>query len=150
MREPDYLDIGEITRGRAIKLAGAALVASALGMFAAPSARATSQYSSNVVYIKDFYFSPASISVQPGTAVTWVNAGDVDHTVTSYDGQFDSGVLMPGDWYTVKFFGYGTISYYCAIHPDMTGSVGVGVPAQAASGSYAPMGGGHMSMGGGY
>ncbi|MGH3146024.1 MAG: plastocyanin/azurin family copper-binding protein [Rubrobacter sp.] len=117
----------------------------------APSAGATGYPTGKVVYIEDFYFSPASVSVQPGTTVTWVNAGKVPHTVTADSGQFDSGVLMPGDSYTVKFFGHGTLTYFCAIHPEMRGSVGVGVPATyAGGGSHAPMGGRHMSMSGGY
>jgi plastocyanin len=92
------------------------------------------------VSIQDFFFSPANVSVEPGTTVTWVNEGNVPHTVTSDDGQFDSGVLMPGDSYTVMFKGQGTITYHCAIHPSMTGSVTVGRPAMGAGGGGQPMG----------
>jgi plastocyanin len=67
--------------------------------------------------------------------------------VTSDDGQFDSGVLMPGDSYTVMFKGQGTITYHCAIHPSMRGSVTVGT---SAMGGGQPMGGQPMMMGGGY
>jgi len=116
----------------------------------APSAGATGgQQTGTIVYIRDFYFSPAKIAVEPGTTVTWVNLGRHPHTVTSFDGQFDSGTLWPGESYKVKFIGHGTLGYYCAIHPSMTGSVGVGTPA--ASGA-STMGGGTMgggSMGGG-
>jgi plastocyanin len=92
------------------------------------------------VSIQDFFFSPANVTVEPGTTVTWVNEGNVPHTVTSDDGQFNSGVLMPGDSYTVVFKGRGTITYHCSIHPSMMGSVTVGTP---------PMGGasGQMMMG---
>ena len=92
----------------------------------APSAGA--QGMTTQVSIQDFFFSPANVSVPAGTTVTWVNDGNVPHTVTSDDGQFDSGVLMPGDSYTVMFKGQGTITYHCAIHPSMTGSVTVGAP----------------------
>ena len=106
----------------------------------APSARATGlQTTTTTVYIKDFYFSPAKIAVEPGTTVTWVNKGRHPHTVTSFDGQFDSEILWPGESYKVKFVGHGTIGYYCAIHPSMTGSVSVGTPA--FSGGAQPMGG---------
>src|SRR5215213_5224359 len=88
----------------------------------------TTQGATPTVSIQDFFFSPANVSVPAGTTVTWVNEGNVPHTVTSDDGQFDSGVLMPGDSYTVMFKGQGTITYHCAIHPSMTGSVTVGTP----------------------
>ena len=134
---------------RLIYLGALALV---LVVLIAPSARATGlQTTTTTVYIKDFYFSPAKITVEPGTTVTWVNKGRHPHTVTSFDGQFDSGVLMPGDSYKVKFVGHGTLSYYCAIHPFMRGSVSVGTPA--VGGGAQPMGGqpmGGQPMGGGY
>jgi plastocyanin len=119
-----------------------------LAVLIAPSAGATGgQQTGTIVYIRDFYFSPTKIAVEPGTTVTWVNLGLHPHTVTSFDGQFDSGTLMPGDSYKVKFIGHGTLGYYCAIHPSMTGSVSVGTPA--VSGGASTMGGGTMGGGGG-
>ena len=98
------------------------------------------------VSIQDFFFSPANVTVEPGTTVTWVNEGNVPHTVTSDDGQFDSGVLMPGDSYTVMFKGQGTITYHCTIHPSMRGSVTVGTPMGGSSGQ--PMMGQSAGMAG--
>ena len=46
--------------------------------------------------------------------------------MTADDGSFDSGVLNPGDSYTVAFDGQGTVTYHCTIHPEMRGSVTVG------------------------
>jgi plastocyanin len=115
---------------RLIYLAALALVAMVV---MAPSA--TAQGMTTPVSIQDFFFSPANVSVQAGSTVTWVNEGNVPHTVTSDDGQFDSGVLMPGDSYTVVFKGRGTITYHCAIHPSMTGSVTVGTPMGAMGGT---------------
>ena len=127
---------------RLIYLGALALV---LVVLIAPSARATGlQTTTTTVYIKDFYFSPAKITVEPGTTVTWVNKGRHPHTVTSFDGQFESGTLWPGESYNVTFKGHGTIGYYCAIHPSMTGSVSVGTPV--SSGGAQPMGG--QPMGG--
>jgi plastocyanin len=103
----------------------------------APSAGATGQ--TVTVSIGDFYFSPANITVQPGTAVTFVNEGQEPHTATAFNGQFDSGVLNPGDSYTVVFKGWGTIAYYCEIHPDMRGSVSVGTPTTTGGASGQPM-----------
>jgi plastocyanin len=114
---------------RLIYLAALALV---VMVVMAPSAGA--QGMTTQVSIQDFFFSPANVTVEPGTTLTWVNEGSVPHTVTSDDGQFDSGVLMPGDSYTVMFRGQGTITYHCAIHPSMRGSVTVGTPPSPSMG----------------
>lgn len=104
------------------------LAALALAVIVVMAPSATAQGMTTPVSIQDFFFSPANVTVEPGTTVTWVNEGNVPHTVTSDDGQFDSGVLMPGDSYTVMFKGQGTITYHCVIHPSMRGSVSVGTP----------------------
>jgi len=107
----------------------------------APTARAQGQ---NVVTvpIRDFFFDPSAITVEPGTTVMWVNEGTHPHTVTADDGQFDSEALMPGDSFMITFSGSGTLTYHCEIHPSMRGSVtvsdgGVG----AASFAFARAGG---------
>ena len=129
------------------------LAALALVLIVVMAPSATAQGTTTTVSIQDFFFSPANVSVPAGTTVTWVNEGNVPHTVTSDDGQFDSGVLMPGDSYTVMFKGQGTITYHCMIHPSMTGSVTVGMPAaMGGGGGGQPMGGqpmGGQPMGGG-
>jgi plastocyanin len=78
------------------------------------------------VSIQDFFFAPADALVGAGDQITFVNEGNEPHTVTADDGQFDSGVLNPGDSFTVTFEGSGTITYHCEIHPSMVGSVTVG------------------------
>ena len=107
------------------------------------------------VNIGDNFFDPPQSAVEPGSTITWTNNGDEPHTVTADDGSFDSGMLNPGDSYTVAFDGQGTVTYHCAIHPEMRGSVtvggggggGGGVPAeQPASGDMS----GGMGAGGGY
>src|SRR5215204_4844998 len=93
------------------------------------------------VNIGDNFFDPPQSAVEPGSTITWTNNGDEPHTVTADDGSFDSGMLNPGDSYTVAFDGQGTVTYHCAIHPEMRGSVtvggggggGDGVPAEQPS-----------------
>jgi plastocyanin len=75
------------------------------------------------VSIQDGFFEPADIVVAPGTTVEWVNEGYYPHSVIADDGQFDSGLLYPGDSYMVTFYGQGTITYHCS--PHMGGSVTV-------------------------
>lgn len=112
------------------------------------------QPTSNVwsVSIEDFYFEPADTAVQPGDTIMWVNEGNHPHTVTSDDGQFDSGVLNPGDAYEVTFTGQGTITYHCSIHSSMMGSVSVGQSGggTAPSASPPPMPAAPMPMSSGY
>ena len=107
------------------------------------------------VAIEDFYFEPADAAIQPGDTIVWTNEGNTPHTVTSDDGQFDSGVLNPGQSYAVTFTGGdGTLTYHCKIHPSMMGSVsggGSGGGAAPMEQPAAPAGGGmSMPMMGGY
>ncbi len=104
-------------------LAALALVA-ALAL--APDAGA--QTNTMTVSIEDFFFSPAHMTVQPGTTVTWVNNGQAPHTVTATDpaGTFDSGTLQPGESFSFTFKQPGAYGYYCTIHPFMKGTVTVG------------------------
>jgi plastocyanin len=83
------------------------------------------------VSIQDGFFDPADIVVAPGTTVEWVNEGNNPHSVIADDGQFDSGLLNPGDSFRVTFFGQGTLTYHCS--PSMAGSVTV-APLEPASG----------------
>ena len=81
------------------------------------------------VSIGDNFFEPAAATIDPGDSVTWTNNGAVPHTVTAENGLFDSGVLDPGESYTVDFDGQGTLAYYCTLHPEMRGSLTVGSAA---------------------
>jgi plastocyanin len=105
------------------------------------------------VGIGDNFFDPPDAAIEPGSTITWTNNGALPHTVTADDGSFDSGVLNPGDSYTVAFDGQGTVTYYCTIHPEMRGSVTVGGGGSGGGPAEQPasedMSGG-MGAGGGY
>ena len=77
------------------------------------------------VEIKDFAFNPETLSVAPGTTVTWTNNDTTAHTVTAADGSFDSGNLAPGDSFSFTFEDAGSFDYACMYHPNMTASVDV-------------------------
>lgn len=81
----------------------------------------------NTVSIKNFVFDPASITVKVGTTVTWANADQDPHTVTSdgKSGPLNSKPLNQGDTYQYTFTQAGTFSYLCTIHPFMTATVTV-------------------------
>jgi plastocyanin len=77
------------------------------------------------VTIDNFAYDPPSLTVAPGTKVTWVNRDDVPHTVTSTakPKRFDSGTLDTDQRFSHVFTGPGTYEYFCAVHPKMTASV---------------------------
>jgi plastocyanin len=81
----------------------------------------------NTVSIKNFAFDPPSITVKAGTTVTWTNADQDPHTVTSdgKSGPLNSKPLNQGDTYQYTFAQAGTFSYLCTIHPFMTATVTV-------------------------
>ena len=73
----------------------------------------------NAVSIKNFAFSPASITVKAGTTVTWTNSDTAPHTVTDLNQAFDSGNIASGKTYKFKFATAGTYTYHCLIHSMM-------------------------------
>jgi len=73
------------------------------------------------VDISNFAFDPATITVDKGSTVTWINKDSVAHTITGTG--FDSGSFDTGQNYSHKFDQAGTYEYYCAIHPSMKGTV---------------------------
>jgi plastocyanin len=78
------------------------------------------------VTLIDESFQPPAVEVAVGGTVTWKNIdGDDDHTVTADDGTFNSGIMPAGTDFQVTFDSPGTFSYFCAIHPEMRGTVSV-------------------------
>ena len=75
------------------------------------------------VKIDNFSFEPQTLSVAVGTTVTWTNRDDIPHTVVSTDGVFKSKVRDTDETFSYTFTKAGTYSYYCSVHPKMTGQV---------------------------
>jgi plastocyanin len=97
-----------------------ALLATARGVSANPQQAATAE-----VKIDNFSFGPATLTVAPGTTVTWINRDDIPHTVVSTDDPktFKSKVLDTDEKFSFTFTKPGTYSYFCSIHPKMTATV---------------------------
>ena len=80
-------------------------------------------------------FQPNPIQVAVGTKVTWTNNDSQPHTVVSGssgqpDGKFDSSpnfnpLIAPGGTFEHTFTEAGQYPYYCALHPNMVGTVSV-------------------------
>lgn len=77
----------------------------------------------NNINIANFAFSPATLTINAGTKVTWTNNDGMTHTVTSDNGVFNSGNLSPNATFSYTFNSTGTFTYHCAIHTYMTGTV---------------------------
>ncbi|MCP1716220.1 glucose/arabinose dehydrogenase/plastocyanin [Methanocalculus alkaliphilus] len=75
------------------------------------------------IRIENFAFQPQSITIEAGTTVIWTNSDPVDHTVTSTEGIFDSGLFGKGEEFEYTFNEPGTYPYFCIPHPQMTGEV---------------------------
>jgi nitrite reductase (NO-forming) len=85
--------------------------------------------------LTDTAFQPNPIQVSVGDTVTWTNGDTQPHTVTSGengtpDGKFDSSpnfnpLLVPGQTFSHTFTEAGQYPYYCALHPNMVGTVSV-------------------------
>jgi len=75
------------------------------------------------VKIANFTFDPPVLTVKAGTTVTWVNGDDIPHVVAEKDGKFRSGALDTDDSFSQSFATTGTVEYFCAIHPHMTGKI---------------------------
>jgi len=75
------------------------------------------------VKIDNFSFTPATLTVKAGTQIVWTNGDDIPHTVVSDDQSFKSKVLDTDEKFTFTASKPGTYSYFCSIHPKMTGKV---------------------------
>jgi plastocyanin len=109
-------------RGVAALLAGLALSTAAFSLAAADAASTAAK--PVTVDIRNFAFSPKTLTVHAGTRVVWTNRDDEPHVVVSAGHQFaTSRALDTSDSYTVTFDHAGTYAYYCGIHPMMVGTV---------------------------
>jgi plastocyanin len=75
------------------------------------------------VKIDNFVFSPNPVTVPVGSTIRWTNQDDIPHNVVSDDKSFKSKVLDTDETFTYTFTKPGTYSYFCSIHPKMTGKV---------------------------
>jgi len=78
---------------------------------------------SDQIMVENFSFQPGTLTVKIGTTVTWVNHDDEPHTVNENNKIFKSGTLDTDAKFSYKFTSPGTYSYFCSLHPRMTGQV---------------------------
>lgn len=82
------------------------------------------------IVVKNLIFRPSPSSVAPGTNVTWTNADNFTHTVTSGvrgkpDGEFDAELIAQGTTFSFTFPQAGNYTYFCSIHSGTDGVITV-------------------------
>ena len=76
------------------------------------------------IEIKDFSFNPQTITVKSGEKITWINHDDEPHTVVSADKEFKKSTALDTDQeFTITAGAPGTYTYFCSVHPKMTGTI---------------------------
>jgi plastocyanin len=105
----------------------ASLAAGLLALAASGSASAQQMVSVNIIDTprpqERWGYAPRMQRVEPGTWVTWSNAGEDAHTVTAFDASFDSLELQPSEGFSWFFDQPGTFEYLCTLHDWMVGRV---------------------------
>jgi len=78
----------------------------------------------NTIEIKDFAFNPQTITVKSGEKITWTNRDEEPHTVVSVEKQFKKSSALDTDQsFTITAGAPGTYTYFCSVHPKMTGTI---------------------------
>jgi plastocyanin len=75
------------------------------------------------VTIDNFAFTPASLTVKPGTVVTFVNHDDIPHSIVDVGKAFRSRALDTDETYAFTFTTAGDYDYFCGLHPHMKGKI---------------------------
>ncbi len=125
--------------GRPVFKAITLVVSAILGIMAAvvvnpPEADQNSASAATLnVFIQGFAFDKETQKVSVGDTVQWVNRDAVGHTTTSNSALWDSGSLSQGQSFSFTFTTPGSFSYFCAIHPSMTGTIVVSQPQGSPS-----------------
>jgi plastocyanin len=105
---------------RFARVAGAFAMAIALN--AAPVLAASPKSITHTIVMDVMTFSPASLAVNKGDKVVWINKDMFPHTATA-KGAFDSGVLQPHAKWTYTANKRGEFAYVCTLHPTMKGAL---------------------------
>lgn len=86
----------------------------------------TEAVTTETVAIRDFAYTPATITVKKGSTVTWTNNDAMQHDVmpdAESDDFMGSKLLSKGESYSFTFDTPGTYTYHCSPHTYMKGTV---------------------------
>jgi plastocyanin len=122
-KQPNLAPFGGAThRLRAPRMTRLAIMFVGLAILAGTQLAAAAE-STVEVTIDNFTFAPATITVEPGTTVKWLNRDDIPHTVVAKSLAFRSKALDSDDSFSHQFNEIGVVDYFCSLHPHMTGKV---------------------------
>ncbi|HTX31189.1 MAG TPA: cupredoxin domain-containing protein [Solirubrobacteraceae bacterium] len=108
----------------AAALLGLSLAFTACGSGSPSTIRSTThRAASAAVRISGYAFHPATLTIKPGTKVTFTNRDQTAHTATSTSSAFDTGTVPPGQSKAITFTHPGTYPYYCQFHAFMRGTI---------------------------
>jgi YVTN family beta-propeller protein len=91
---------------------------------AVQTATAPRSSSNHRITISGFAFAPAQLRIDTGETVTWLNVDGAPHSV-ALKSHAVSDTLMPGGSYSANFAQSGDFTYFCSIHPYMSGIIQV-------------------------
>ena len=95
-----------------------------LSLFAFGGEMKNADSKQNRIEIKDFAFNPQTITVKSGEKVTWINRDEEPHTIVSVEKQFKKSTALDTDQeFTITAGAPGTYTYFCSVHPKMTGTI---------------------------
>jgi plastocyanin len=84
----------------------------------------TTDSKQNRIEIKDFAFNPQTLTVKSGDKITWINRDEEPHTIVSVEKQFKKSTALDTDQeFTITAGVPGTYTYFCSVHPKMTGTI---------------------------
>jgi len=90
-----------------------------------PAAEATATDAVEIS-IEGFAFSGATTAA-PGATLVVTNSDGSGHTLTATDGEFNTGSLGQGESVEITLpTEPGTYTFFCTIHPTMTGEITIG------------------------
>lgn len=114
----------------AVILVGATVMAFSIGIGDTGSGTAdqtpfVTDARSVTVNMKDITFSPADLTIDAGTEVTWINEDAAIHDATDREDAWNTEFLSQDESETITFDTPGTFEYYCTVHPWMEGTITV-------------------------
>jgi len=69
------------------------------------------------------FFSPATVTIDPGQPVCWTWSGDTEHTVKADDESFSTGNPADHNTFQHTYATPGTFGFYCQVHGSLTGGM---------------------------
>lgn len=74
------------------------------------------------VFLQNFAFAPAALTITAGTEVVWLNQDSAPHNITFVDGAVASDNFFNGESFAAAFSEPGVYQIYCSLHGSPDGS----------------------------